>query len=811
VKIGIYSYTGFIQNHEDLPAGRLASPIGSLQDPEVDIASEMAGIVGAGTNNGVGMTGIDRNATLQSYSVLTQSSTCINDSRCSDEEETVAFERPDGTQETYYLNLYRFSDQIEKGRNNGVDVPLVPLGLPSGDPADYSMDDPGDPTPFINWKDIRPPEDPNPPTYTTLAKALYTAGQRFVSSLCTGWFGSCRIPPDPSTLFRDEIGFAVAKDGGVVVSPAGNLNEDGDLPPRHLPGMFDPYAVTVGGLQYESGVGSEPISWNRTRPAAYVDVAAFAKNMVGVSGAGPKQYDTNVTSTAASASIGAGVSSLLKAEMPALTGEDVEEILKRTARDAGAPGEDDATGTGAIDAGAALAYVRNNDVQRSTQSVDYVISDEVIGTETELRGNGFWQYSSTNCRRPKGDLHKFRAHLSYSQTFREAPDVWTRWGGSDGVLSSGKEGGAYYDPLQKRIEVVDADGRGFTVKDYYWEADFYDRIGNECQMNVPIPKSPEDFEIAYTAVGTEGPPPPRASLSGPYELDTHEQATWTASVNGGVGSTSYDWEFKSTDSNTWQDLGCVGSDCTHIFTNSTNRTQWGGIRVTVTKGTQSDMASRSVAVSSTCGSSMLQYICLSSKANGQVLRDLKAQSPSTGTATLTWKTAGSLPPSRFIVQHRSDSTAAWKKAGTVRTTDSVGAATEDGPAYRFEVNELEAGLHQFRLAYAAPRPGKQSMHTTRAVTATVEMSDAYRLSAYPNPIRKRATVELAVKERQEVTVQVYDVLGRAVTTLHEGSMRAQDTKRLSLDASELGLSSGTYFVRVKGEAFVATKRLTVVR
>jgi hypothetical protein len=113
VKIGVYSQTGFIQNHEDLSSSRLASPVGTLLEPELDIASEMVGIVGARTNNNVGMAGIDRAATLQPYSVLTESSTCGNDSRCSgDEEDTVTFERPDGTQEIYYLNLYRYSDQL---------------------------------------------------------------------------------------------------------------------------------------------------------------------------------------------------------------------------------------------------------------------------------------------------------------------------------------------------------------------------------------------------------------------------------------------------------------------------------------------------------------------------------------------------------------------------------------------------------------------------------------------------------------------------------------------------------------------------
>lgn len=81
---------------------------------------------------------------------------------------------------------------------------------------------------------------------------------------------------------------------------------------------------------------------------------------------------------------------------------------------------------------------------------------------------------------------------------------------------------------------------------------------------------------------------------------------------------------------------------------------------------------------------------------------------------------------------------------------------------------------------------------------------------YPNPAWERATLKVAVKEAQEATVTVYDVPGRRVTTLHDGRLRAQDTERLSLNASREGLSSGTYFVRVQ-QGFAATERRTVVQ
>lgn len=100
---------------------------------------------------------------------------------------------------------------------------------------------------------------------------------------------------------------------------------------------------------------------------------------------------------------------------------------------------------------------------------------------------------------------------------------------------------------------------------------------------------------------------------------------------------------------------------------------------------------------------------------------------------------------------------------------------------------------------------------TGPVTAKIKMDEAYRLSTYPNPVQQRVTVELAIQERQDVQVRLYDVLGRRVTTLRNGPMPAQELRRLRLDVSATGLTSGTYFLRVRGEDFATTEQITVVR
>ncbi len=90
-----------------------------------------------------------------------------------------------------------------------------------------------------------------------------------------------------------------------------------------------------------------------------------------------------------------------------------------------------------------------------------------------------------------------------------------------------------------------------------------------------------------------------------------------------------------------------------------------------------------------------------------------------------------------------------------------------------------------------------------------ELPDGYVLSAvYPNPFNPQASFTLALPQAQEVTVAVYDMLGRRVATLHEGMLAAQQ-HRFTLDAA--GWPSGLYLVRAVGEQFAATQRAVLLK
>jgi len=300
-----------------------------------------------------------------------------------------------------------------------------------------------------------------------------------------------------------------------------------------------------------------------------------------------------------------------------------------------------------------------------------------------------------------------------------------------------------------------------------------------------------------------------AHVSGPTVLDSGEQGTWTASYECGSGSVSYTWEVRPPGSSTWTSTSGTSQSYSDSFQHSKDQWLDAGVRVTVTRGSDTATAEQTVGIGP---SSCSPTPCIATNAAGAQqsigLRNFRARKQGAETAVLRWKALGKTPPS-FVVQHRRDSTTEWSRLGTVSASDSVATDTSRGSTYRFRAEDLSAGTHQFRLRGTATETTRP--FTSRKVSAEIRLRETYDMTTYPNPVRNRATVELAVRRTQNVTVAVYDVLGRHVTTLHEGSLPAQETRRFRLYATQAGLSSGTYFVRVRGEAFVSTRRLTVVR
>jgi hypothetical protein len=81
-------------------------------------------------------------------------------------------------------------------------------------------------------------------------------------------------------------------------------------------------------------------------------------------------------------------------------------------------------------------------------------------------------------------------------------------------------------------------------------------------------------------------------------------------------------------------------------------------------------------------------------------------------------------------------------------------------------------------------------------------------SAYPNPFSRYTSFNLTVSQRQEVQIQVFNLLGQPVRQIFSGVMNAGETRTFTFDAS--GLPSGIYIYRVQGQFFKAARQMTLL-
>ena len=79
---------------------------------------------------------------------------------------------------------------------------------------------------------------------------------------------------------------------------------------------------------------------------------------------------------------------------------------------------------------------------------------------------------------------------------------------------------------------------------------------------------------------------------------------------------------------------------------------------------------------------------------------------------------------------------------------------------------------------------------------------------FPNPVREGATISLEIKTPAMVSVNLYDILGRKVEKLYSGFLQSGET---TISWDNRGLSTGCYFVRIRGEDFAATKQITIIK
>ncbi|MCB0722111.1 MAG: T9SS type A sorting domain-containing protein [Ignavibacteriae bacterium] len=103
--------------------------------------------------------------------------------------------------------------------------------------------------------------------------------------------------------------------------------------------------------------------------------------------------------------------------------------------------------------------------------------------------------------------------------------------------------------------------------------------------------------------------------------------------------------------------------------------------------------------------------------------------------------------------------------------------------------------------------------TATSVIQTNSIASKFKLGQnYPNPFNPVTNIEFSIPERGHITLEVFDIYGRRVSTLVDGDMNVGNYKTLFNAESQ---SSGTYFYRLdfngSNNTFTETKKMIVIK
>ena len=82
------------------------------------------------------------------------------------------------------------------------------------------------------------------------------------------------------------------------------------------------------------------------------------------------------------------------------------------------------------------------------------------------------------------------------------------------------------------------------------------------------------------------------------------------------------------------------------------------------------------------------------------------------------------------------------------------------------------------------------------------------MTVYPNPAVDEARISYALEAVADVRIVVYDVMGRQVATLVDGTQEAGSYEAVF---NAQGLASGTYFYQIQAGEKLNTGRLSLTR
>jgi hypothetical protein len=183
-----------------------------------------------------------------------------------------------------------------------------------------------------------------------------------------------------------------------------------------------------------------------------------------------------------------------------------------------------------------------------------------------------------------------------------------------------------------------------------------------------------------------------------------------------------------------------------------------------------------------------------------------AASVSGNSVSLSWTTISEKNNHGFEVE-RSTIEDPWETAGFI---GGKGTTTEINH-YSFTDENLSAGKYNYRLKQIDLDGSFNYFKLAELVE--IGTPAKYELSQnYPNPFNPSTTIRYSLAKESEVTLKIYDLLGREVASLVN---EKQNAGNYQVEFSTLNgiqnISSGIYFYTIKAGSFIQTMKMMIIK
>lgn len=173
---------------------------------------------------------------------------------------------------------------------------------------------------------------------------------------------------------------------------------------------------------------------------------------------------------------------------------------------------------------------------------------------------------------------------------------------------------------------------------------------------------------------------------------------------------------------------------------------------------------------------------------------------------LNWATSMEENNAGFDIERKNES-GSWTKVGFVAGKGNSNNVNN----YKYTDSKVEAGKFSYRLKQTDYNGNYE--YFTLSGNVTVGTPSKYVLSQnYPNPFNPVTKIDFEVPQDSKVTMKVYDITGKEITTLFSG-VKSAGFHTVQFDGN--GLSTGIYFYRLtasaNGQETVITKKMNLIK